>query len=109
MNILYRQLNELTINETCFEKRLEFYQTHYYDNVYFISDYGKYIGFKSYQTEIQGKNLNIEPLQEGSSTESVCNYFLNNPGVARIPAIKEDFFVANIMMQLGLGRFYIKI
>ena len=90
MNILYRQLSELTVNEISFEKRLEFYQTHYYDNIYFISDCGKYLGFKSYQTEIQGKKLLCEPIQLGLSTESVYRCFLNNPGVHRIPAIQDD-------------------
>lgn len=89
MNILYRQLSELVINETCFEKRLEFYQTHYYDNIYFISDSGEYIGFKSYQTEIQRRNVNIEPIQVGLSTETVYHYFVKNPGVFRVPAIKR--------------------
>ena len=89
MNILYRQLSELTVNETSFEKRLEFYQTHYYDNIYFISDCGKYLGFKSYQTEIQGKELLYEPIQLDLSTESVYRCFLNNPGVHRIPAIQD--------------------
>ena len=89
MNILYRQLAELAINETSFEKRLDFYQTHYYDNIYFISDSGEYIGFKSYQTEIQGRNVNIEPIQVGSSTEIVYHYFVKNPGVFRVPAIKN--------------------
>lgn len=90
MNILYRQLSELTVNEISFEKRLEFYQTHYYDNIYFISDCGKYLGFKSFQTEIQGKKLLCEPIQLGLSTESVYRCFLNNPGVHRIPAIQDD-------------------
>lgn len=90
MNILYRQLSELTVNETCFEKRLEFYQTHYYDNIYIISDCGKYLGLKSYQTEIQGKTFNIEPIQFGFPTESVYHYFVNNPGIFRVPAVKED-------------------
>ena len=79
MNILYRQLSELTINENCLEKRLVFYQEHYYDNIYFISDCGKYLGFKSYQTEIQGKTINIKPLQFGLPSESVYYYFMNNP------------------------------
>lgn len=105
MNILYRQLSELTINETCFEKRLEFYQTHYYDNIYFVSDGGEYIGFKSYQTEIQGRNFNIEPIQIGISTETVYHYFVNNPGVFRIPAIKKgvlcgEYYDANRTGQI---------
>lgn len=90
MNILYRQLSELVINETCFEKRLEFYQAHYYDNIYFISDCGKYLGFKSYQIEIQGRTFHVEPIQFDLSTESVFQCFINNPGVFRIPVVKED-------------------
>ncbi len=92
MNIQYRHLSDLTINVASFEKRLEFYQSHYYDNIYFISEEGKYLGFRSYQTEILGKKFNIEPIQYGLSVELIYDWFLSNPGLSRLPAIKGNVF-----------------
>lgn len=46
MNILYRPVCELKLNVNIFEKRLEFYQTHYYDNIYYTSEDGNILDFK---------------------------------------------------------------
>ena len=61
MNILYRQLSELTVNEISFEKRLEFYQTHYYDNIYI-----------SFQTVVSTLDLKVNKLKFKER-----NYYVN--------------------------------
>lgn len=89
MNILYRSINELTINEMDFGRRLRFYQSHYYDNIYYTSEDGKYLGLQNYQKEIQGMTLSVDPIEYGLPTEKVYECFLNNPGQSRIPVVKE--------------------
>ena len=108
MNILYRKFCELLINETCFEKRLEFYQTHYYDNIYFISDEGEYIGYKSYQTEIQGRSFDLEPIQIGQSTETVYHYFEKNPGVFRVPVVRGKILCGEYYDATQFGQILYK-
>lgn len=55
MNILYRPLSELTVNKTNFEERLMFYQSHYYDNIYYTSNDGSYIGSVITRMNFKGK------------------------------------------------------
>lgn len=108
MNILYRPVCELTLNETVFERRLEFYQTHYYDNIYYTSEDGKYIGFQNYQKEIQGKRQLVEPIEYSSSIKFVYDWFLGHPGQFRLPVVKDGYLCGEYYESLHEGQILYK-
>lgn len=108
MNILYRHLCELTLNENVFERRLDFYQTHYYDNIYYTSEDGKYIGFQNYQKEIQGRQQFVAPIDFSSSTKFVYDWFLKHPGQFRLPVIKNGYLCGEYYESLHEGQILYK-
>ena len=108
MNILYRPLCELTLNENVFERRLFFYQTHYYDNIYYTSEDGKYIGFQNYQKEIQGRQQFVVPIDYCSSTRFVYDWFLKHPGQFRLPVVKDGCLCGEYYESLHEGQILYK-
>lgn len=108
MNILYRPVCELKLNVNIFEKRLEFYQTHYYDNIYYTSEDGKYIGFQNYQKEIQGRQQLVAPIDYSSSTKFVYDWFLKHPGQFRLPVLKEGYLCGEYYESLHEGQILYK-
>lgn len=108
MNILYRPLEELSTNEKDLEKRLTFYQLHYYDNLYNVADDGEYLGFLNYQTEIKGREIDIQPIQYGCSNTFVYEWFKNHPGIHRVPVVMNKMLIGEYYNADMTGRLLYK-
>lgn len=99
MNILYRDKRLLTTNITDVKHLLMFYQEHYYDNVYYTDNDARLNYYISLDGFIHKQQKGVEAsLNCNVSSLSVNEWFVNNPGVFRVPVI-DDYGIL-------LGEYY---
>lgn len=95
MNLQYRSVEELTLNLYSRCDRMLFYQEHYYDNVYFVSDTYMFQGFRN--LELESQDQECENVQDSISvTSGLCmvrEWFKENPGKFRLPVLDNGMLV----------------
>jgi len=103
MNILFRDKKTLAKNIQDKRKRLEFYQTNYYDNIYFVNQDGSWNGYINLEGDKKDQVLKI-CVQSTLSTIKVRDWFRRNPGIVRLPVVDNNVLIGEYYNSLYYGK-----
>lgn len=90
MNILFRGINQIKIDVKSSYDRYEYYQGHFYDNIYLYNENNDYLGYTNYFLET-GNSISVcnDYLPSDCSIPDVHAWFKANPGKFRIPVVHD--------------------
>lgn len=90
MNILFREINHIEIDVKSSYDRYEYYQGHFYDNIYLCNENKDYLGYTNYFLETENSfSVCNDCLPSDCSVQDVHTWFKANPGKFRIPVVHE--------------------
>ena len=104
MNLMFRSIEDLRINEFDVLSRIQYYQDNYYDNVYFCTE-KKYIGYLNFKLDKSQKGpVNDYVISYFESIDEVKNFFSSHPNIYRVPVTKNETLIGEYYDGNKTGR-----
>lgn len=105
MDILFRSVEDLCFGIENFQERIKFYQDNVYENIYFISQEGLYLGFRNEMIDKFRLNVNDNVFfKNGVTIDQIQRFFKENPKYCRVPVLKNRRIIGEYYNSRTIGK-----